>query len=406
MELTAVARRKFWKRTAIYVMLAVTGVIFYLAILGAAIEEIFHPVGWPAEAGCVSIAWAPNEEEEAAGGSLKRDVNTRILYSEVPELVTESETKTVYFADIAECRMIQAKSKADGTDPVYSFPEKLVGNKTFGTKLGKILGDVRWAKAPKDGAKEAVISETVAQREGIGDADLGTAVITVNGTEYTVVGIGKRDKASLEILSRFITLDETDGAILISYEEGSNLGTYRYAAETYEEFVRAQDADEVDTLLFADPVSEQAVTDYLVERYPDCEVQSESAYAANRRQALWDQVLAAFGLILLPIAIYSIILFTVLRGSERKCFPIDIPDLDNDGRYAYRAAFLAQYIPYGVCFAVAGGIGIGVGILQGINPFCAVVPGILLAGMTVMVILFKERTDMKIWRRQQAQSQK
>ena len=111
MDITAVARRKFWKRTAIYVMLAVTGIIFYLAIVGAAIEEIFHPVGWPAETGCVSIVWVPNEEEETAGGSLKRDVNTRILYSEVPELVTESETKTVYFADIARSALNLLKNQ-------------------------------------------------------------------------------------------------------------------------------------------------------------------------------------------------------------------------------------------------------------------------------------------------------
>ncbi len=369
------ARALFWKRPAIWIVLVIFAVEFFAVCFLASFEEIIHTIELPIEEGTVIVS-ASDEAPDLVQQyidiqeiEVSSDRSARaMMLKDIPAIAATEECEAVYAADLSRVSEIINASNEQGTYAVLSFPRKMMIN-DIGDELRRLLGTLYRGEAPADGAKEAVISEKVAKELGLTENNLEGATITLNGTEYRIVAIGGDGKG---LLGNDFPDRSDRGTILISYEEGSDLGTCRYDPATWDAFVeRAKayaasyesetlsvEARECDTLLFTCDGDATALTDYLVSNFPKSAVFSKPLFRVVQRANTMMQVMMTLLLLLLPAGLLEALCDAILLGSEKKALASLIYS-DGDQRTVKIRTFRRQYWPYWVLCLAAGAVGLG-----------------------------------------------
>ena len=366
MEFKSLARKLFWKRGAIVgaaVVFAFTtlfaGVMMYLL-------DMRYNVGEPAVADTVvlyNVAESSEDWQSEYRSIQKLEIGMgrqdfAIKFEDVPALAGKFSVKDVYLTDAAKVGEIMSAAEKDGSVEVYSIPEAfLAGNRAGDDWKDTLNYAVKSGTLPKDGAREAVLSENAAVAYGIDPDNWSGATITVDGTEYKVVGISR------EVHILWLTLG-SDRKAFLSYEEGSNRGVYRYSADTYEEFCERQKAyyagtetpdREVDTAVFTGTGEAQEFTDYVMQQYPKTTVCSEVFYDVANRSASRELTLYAVLMLLLPAAITEAFVSGILTASDKKCLR-KMPSHDAEERMEFRRLFRGHYRWFWLICAVIGAL--------------------------------------------------
>lgn len=368
-------RALFWKRPAIWIVLVIFAVEFFAVCFLASFEEIIHTIELPIEEGAVIVS-ASEEAPDLVQQYIdiqKIEVGSdrsirAVMLNDVPGIAETAECEAVYAADLSRVRDILDASNAQGTYAVLSFPRKMMIN-DIGDELRRLLGPLYRSEAPADGAKEAVISEKVAKELGVTEDSLGSAKITLNGAEYTIVGIGEGGQG---ILGKENPDLSDRGTILISYEEGNDLGTCRYDPATWDAFSeRAKayaasydsvtlsvEARECDTILFTCDGDATALTDYLVTNFPKSAVYSKPLFHVVQRANTMMQVMMTLLLLLVPVGLLEALCDAILLHSEKKVLASLIYS-GGEQRSEMIRSFRRQYWYFWICCLGAGAIGLG-----------------------------------------------
>ncbi len=354
----------FWKRGAI----VGSAVVFTLVTLFAGVMlyllDLRYNVGEPAAADTVvlyNVAESGDDWQSEYRSIQKLETapgrsESAVTFEDVPQLAEKFSAKEVYLTDAAKVGEIMSAAEKDGSVEVYSIPEAfLAGNRAGDDWKDTLNYAVKSGTLPKDGAREAVLSEKAAVAYGIDPDNWEGATITVDGTEYKVVGISRPVKLL------WLTLGSERKAFL-SYEEGSSRGVYRYSADTYQEFCERQKAyykgtetpdREVDTAVFTGTGEAQEFTDYIMQQYPGTTVCSESFYEVAQRSASREQTMYSVIMLFLPAAITEAFISAILTSSDKKCIRL-VPSHDAEERESFRLTFRGQYRWFWLLCAVIG----------------------------------------------------
>jgi len=262
-----------------------------------------------------------------------------VLLSDIPGLAEQESVQEIYLVDGRRIEAIAEESRKTGAFAVYSFPEKLMAADCVGTEFGKLRGEVTEGGIPRDGAGEAVITASLAEKLGVDPVAPDGATILVDGKAYTVIGVGPEES-------------ESEPAAYISYEEGRNLGAYRYAPETWEEYLSGHneaaygaDEEQYDTILFHITGSGEELTDYLAQQYPACRIDSAFFVEELDRAVGAERLLYTVLVCLLPFAVLEAVTDALLSAGERKTMRRRTFG-GADERQAFRKEFRRNIIPF------------------------------------------------------------
>ena len=359
-----IARKLFWRRGAIIAALAAFAAVMLFTGLVSLLLDIRYNVGDPAAEDAVVLFQAEQSTDEWIGEYRNQRrleiaagrTNAKVTFEDVPKLAEQFGIKEVYLADVAKIKEIRTQSEAGGTVEVYSMPEKFLAGNRAGDDLGDTLNyAVKSGALPKNGAREAVLSEQAAVAYGIDPDNWEGSTITVDGTVYSVVGV------SSEVKILGLKLGSARKAFL-SYEEGSDRGVYRYSADTYEAFCERQKAyyagtetpeREIDTVVFTGTGAAEEMTDYLVQQYPGTKVYSGILYETVDRAAARGLILYMILMLLLPAAMTGAFVNGILSPSEKKCYRT-LADYKAEEKEAIRKSFRMNYIGLWLLCALIG----------------------------------------------------
>lgn len=361
------ARKMFWRRAAVYVSFVIFAFFTTVAAAASLGLDAQYVVGDPAAKDAVVLYRSSSSAKDMGSQYLNQRklevepgrTDVTITFEDVPKLAEQFGAKEVYIADVARIKEIRTGSRADGSVEVYSMPEKFIEGNRAGDDLEDILNYTAKAGAlPKDGAREAVLSETAATAYGIDPEHWEGSTITVNGAAYKVVGVSRK--------VNFLRVElGTDKIAFLSYEEGSDLGIYRYSADTYEAFCERQKAyyagtatpdREIDTAVFTGTGRAEEFTDLITQKYPGTQVYSEALYDLVQPAATRQQVLYTVFMLFLPALLTAAFINAILTSSEKKCFK-KLVDRTGEERMEIRRCFRRSYIGFwSICAVIGAGV--------------------------------------------------
>ena len=358
------ARKLFWRRSAIPVVIGVFVLLLFLSCVFAMVMDWVYTIGKPAVSDTLLVY-----EGELGSKSFLRDYrnqrrvtvtaaneNRTVTLADIPEIVTRYSVKETYIADLQRLSEIPGEASATNGVRVYAFPTQLYESVYGGAAMQDLLTEAKLADViPKDGAKEAVMSEAAAKRFGIDPKNFTGAKITVDGTEYTVIGVWSSDDP------RWVKFYDTP-KVFLSYDPAENRGVYRYSADTYEEFCSRQTAylavagtssQGIDTAMFTGTGEALEMTDEMSAAYPGAWIYSTAFYNVVTRAAVREQVIYTLLVLLLPAALSETIIDAVLAASEKKAFRT-LQDRKTEDKESIKKLFKKQYVILWVLLAAIG----------------------------------------------------
>ncbi len=389
MDLNQRARKMFWRRGALIGAAAVFIIAFFLVCIVAFIMDWRYSIGEPPAADAVTVYHEEsgaddfvNDYRNQRGLAIQSPiVNRTLLLADVPKVAEQFGIKDVYFADVARIEEIRAQEIE-----IYSLPEKMLADNRAGDVLSKILVFATQAGAlPKDGAKEAVLSENAAEAYGISPDNWSGATVTVDGVSYTVVGVSREKD-----LRWMGDGSEKRACVFLSYEDGSDRGAYRYSADTYDEFCERQKeyyktgsvaTREIDTVLFAGTGVAEEMTDYLAQYFPASQMMSEAFYTIVQRASTREEIIYMLLMLLFPAGLSEAIMDAILTSSERMCFR-RLHDCESDERSGIMRRFRRQYPWFWLICAVIGAAMLAFTAMRGLKLHSIIVLGIYVVGVT------------------------
>ncbi|MBO4626491.1 MAG: hypothetical protein J5645_00750 [Lachnospiraceae bacterium] len=389
MEAKSRARKLFWRRGALVGAAAVFVIAFFLVCIVAFIMDWRYSIGEkPAEDAVTVYHDASGVDDFVSDYRNQRSLtilspltNRQMMLADVPKIAEQFGIKDVYLADMARIEEIRAQEIE-----VYSLPEKMLADNRAGDGLSKILIFATQAGAlPKDGAREAVLSENAAKLYNIDPEKWSGATVTIDDVTYTVVGVSREKD-----LHWMGDGSEKRACVFLSYENGSDRGAYRYSADTYDDFCERQKeyykksstpTREVDTVLFEGTGVAEEMTDYLAQYFPASQMTSEAFYTIVQRASTREEILYMLLMLLFPAGLSEAIMDAILTSSERMKFRT-LHDCESDERVEIMRCFRRQYPWFWLICAGLGAAMLAFTAMRGLKLHSIIVLGVYVVAVT------------------------